>query len=158
LHGTNFASSSKHAEIASESFGIVVCHLVGTVPEISGRILNSKFSGHFSLVPAPPPTANNVGLDRICGRGVDFLHIGACCARPTDMGTIFSSTENPVQPGVVCTWCGWGLFSLSQEKKSMTGQLFGARAASSLLKTHQKWSGGCLPTFLKEVHLAAPSQ
>ncbi len=65
----SFGSSSKHAEIGPESFGIVVCRFVGTVPDIlglvwpsfrpksgskskiSGRILKS-FRGPFSSAEA----------------------------------------------------------------------------------------------------------
>ncbi len=34
----SFGSSSKHAEIGQESFGLVVCRSVGTVPDILGLI------------------------------------------------------------------------------------------------------------------------
>ncbi len=35
---TSFGSSSKHAEIGPESFGVVVCRAVGTVPGIWGLV------------------------------------------------------------------------------------------------------------------------
>ncbi len=37
----SFDSSSKHAEIVSESFGIVVCRLAATVPDILGLVWHS---------------------------------------------------------------------------------------------------------------------
>jgi hypothetical protein len=52
----SFGSSSKHAEIEADSFGIVVCRFVGTVPDILGLLWpkfrpksgsNSKISGRI---------------------------------------------------------------------------------------------------------------
>ncbi len=37
-HGLSFGSSSKHAKIGTESFGIVVSRFVGTVPDILGFV------------------------------------------------------------------------------------------------------------------------
>ncbi len=62
---TSFGSSSKHAEVGPESFGLVVRRLGGTVPDIFGLVWpsfrpnscsKSKISGR--IVGYPGPTAH----------------------------------------------------------------------------------------------------
>ena len=145
----SFGSSSKHAEIGPESFGIVVCRFVGTVPDILGLVWpsfrpksgsKSKISGrilnNFRALLAQPS-----GLPAASGFGWSGAALESVFLCPFSSGCVCIVVAYFCRQAVSCILC-W--VPEGQSGRIFLGRksvIWGVWAASGARESLQKCGG-----------------